>query len=525
MKSKYTLFVLLSLVALAVGCFWQLSSKGLKPAPQAVTVAEQHASTTFPSDALQYDVNIDSSIVDDKGNIVSYSVFTWTMRLEALVESSQLEGRLYQAKFTQNEKSIDLPSMLPFKVQRHNNQFKALNMLGLPSDHVLHVLKQIFWLMSYDEKSPLEFNDGVRKLLVSYQRDGQKLSRTVLQEQYLHAQKPANEQEDWVLRLGNNDQVETLNFVSQREWREQSQRYAVKQSVTVMRSAQNLAAISMVADAQANVHITSDADKQAILDNIANENEFLSALEQLKQSIDGALAKNVGDYLLSHYSSAQIIQLLNSQSGSGAAIIYALQKVQSPAAELMLVDLLQTQELQDMDQHRVAIALGRFGASSSVGLNALISLSRSEAQTANTALLSLGSMAHFSQSQAHSVSAILGQHLSQRTSLPTTIMAIANSRDEQLIAQLPPFLQDQDDSVKLNAIKVLSREGGFQDQVVNALISAPQTKFVDAFVREFSQSQHALSAHNYNRLQLLAANSNNPILVKKLTEFLASMKS
>ena len=271
-----------------------------------------------------------------------------------------------------------------------------------------------------------------------------------------------------------------------------------------------------------NAHFDNNERNEESFTKIENKQMLFMSIKQLKSSFDPKLAREIGDYLVLHYSAFELSELLSENVGSSSAIIYALQKHQSQEAEQILVDLLSVTSLNDMNKHRIAIALGRFGSSSEVSLMALTKLSKSENQVADTALLSIGTMAYFTPEKAHSVTQLLRENIIQGESLATTVLAVANSKEPELIDEIPPLLSHEDEMVKLNAIKVLTKQGAYQDMVVTALINSPKTKFVDAFVRTFSETNQILTKNNFARLQKVLSETKNPIVEDKLSKFLVT---
>lgn len=470
---------------------------------------------------LQYQVTIESSVQDAKQTLLTHSSLSWNMALIPTDLPEKFIGQLSEVNFTENGKSSILVSELLFKVNYNGKQFQQLNLLGLPETHTLQVVSQILKLMSFDENTPLSFEDDLRKQVFLYTRHGRDITRTATSTQYLTTeQQPQQEQEDWHLTLAQNNQISRLSYTNARIWQQQSQQYRVTQSIMVTTANSTIKIANLNPSNNQNAHLINNTELQNAYSDITDEQTLILAIEALKSSLDPDLAKIIGEYLTTHYTAFEISQLLLDMPKSNSAIIYALQKYQTPEAEQVLVDLLVTANVNDMNKHRIAIALGRFGASSNIGFNALTQLSKSDKHAAATALLSLGSMAYFTPEKSQSVAELLSQNLAQGETLATTVLAVENSKKAELIEELPPLLNHPDDAVKLNAIKVLTKHGKHQDLVINAVVNNPKSKFVDAFARTFTESQQHLTKRNINRLQRVINESENPIVVKKLTNLL-----
>ncbi|CAH9062656.1 hypothetical protein PSECIP111951_04024 [Pseudoalteromonas holothuriae] len=518
MKIKVYSAILLVIAVVSIGGYLSYEPYSEKTQYQKVSLSDEvNHEQTQP---LSFFVSVDSSIRSDKQVVLSHSQLSWHMQLQAQPNSELLLGQLSNISYSQDSKSVSLVNTLPFKIAHTQNRFEELDLLGLPAEHTLQVTRQLFDLLSYDINHPLTLTQSQAQVTYRYQKVNNTIVRTVEKQTYLNANhKPQKEQQDWRLSLNNSGEIAQLNYVNTRYWLQPQQNYIVEQSVTVTKAPSRSLMLAKQAD---NVNAGIEADQlQSKRIQVTNKQTFEDALVELKVSLSAELARAVGQYLVDNYNAYEIQALLDAMPDSSSAIIYALQKLQTPQAEAMLVDLLQFEQTADLDKHKLAMALGRFGASSALSLKALQLIAEQPShQAANTALLSLGTMAYFSPEQAISVKNYLQQNLSDQTSLSTTVLAVANSKDSNLLAQLPPLLHSADGAVKLNSIKVLSKHMHYQDTVVSALLSSPEPRLVAAFTRTILETKQVLSAPNIARLQQLQSQTHNPVVRKKITELL-----
>ncbi|BBN83928.1 hypothetical protein PA25_39130 [Pseudoalteromonas sp. A25] len=485
---------------------------------------------TFAFDAKEevnqftYFVQVDSSIRSDSQVVLSHSQLSWHMQLQKQSDINLLLGQLNDIAYTQDNKVVPLVNTLPFTVEQQQHRFEQLDLLGLPSEHTLQVVNQIFDLLSYDLSQPLIIEEAQRKVSYQYEQIDNTIVRQAQEITYHNANhKPKKEQQDWQLLITPSGDIEKLSYINTLHWQQQ-QNYIVEQSVSVTKVANSFQALTSKGP-NVNAHLITE-QLQTRQHEISDESTFKAALVELKASLSVELAQAVGQYLVDSYSAYEIQALLNAMPDSSSAIIYALQKLQTPQAEAVLVDLIQFEQTSDLDKHKLAMALGRFGASSALSVQTLQSIAEQpNHQVANTALLSLGTMAYFSPEQAVNVKRYLQHNIKEKFNLSTTILAVANSKDTRLLAQLPPLLSSSDDSTKLNSIKVLSKHADYQDQVVSALLASPQPKFVAAFTRTMLEAGHSLSAANMARLQQLQSQTQNPVVRKKIAELLEGKRS
>ncbi|MCF6434466.1 hypothetical protein [Pseudoalteromonas sp. MMG022] len=468
-------------------------------------------------------VQVESSIVGANQVMLSHSTLSWHMLLQRQDDGHVWLGQLSNIRYTQDGKPVPLVALLPFSVHRNKNRFVQLDLLGLPNEHTLQVVGQIFNLLSYDVDQPLTYSDALRQVKYSYHQTGNEVKRSIVTQSYFDTQRqPLTEQEQWQLLAGQQGMVKNLNYTNQRVWEQQQQRYIVEQTVAVSEIPAHKTTL-LAANARANAHLQAETITETDI-QITSKETLDQSLEQLKESLSPELAKVVGAYLIENYGAYEIQALLDMQPQFSSAIIYALQKLQTTEAEAMLVDLLQLEQTTDLDKHKVAMALGRFGASSELSLHALQSIVQQPGhQVANTALLSIGTMAHFSPEQAHNVASYLAENLSARQNLATTVLAVGNSKDKGLLAQLPALLHGHDDGAKLNSIKVLSKYGNYQEEVVSALLNAPHPKYVAAFTRTIMESGQSLSAASLSKLKQLQQTTNNPVIRNKLAELFTAL--
>lgn len=522
-KSQLTFFIAILIVLF---CVWLKISPETesKIAPSKINNASFTHDISQQNDKshLYFQVNIESSVQDNTQTILTHSSLQWAMTIVPTQKPDHYIGHLSEIKFEENKQPTILPSELTFKINYDDKRFHTIDLLGLPKVSTLNVITHVLNLMSYDDYE-LTFEDDIRRQVYEYNKRGTLITRKTRESHYkVEQQIPSQEQEGWELELDINENISSMVYENTRLWEQSSAQYTVTQSVNVIRLNQAPTSLAFNITHNMNAHFDNNERNEESFIKIENKQMLFMSIKQLKSSFDPKLAREIGDYLVLHYSAFELSELLSENVGSSSAIIYALQKHQSQEAEQILVDLLSVTSLNDMNKHRIAIALGRFGSSSEVSLMALTKLSKSENQVADTALLSIGTMAYFTPEKAHSVTQLLRENIIQGESLATTVLAVANSKEPELIDEIPPLLSHEDEMVKLNAIKVLTKQGAYQDMVVTALINSPKTKFVDAFVRTFSETNQILTKNNFARLQKVLSETKNPIVEDKLSKFLVT---
>ncbi|MBQ4852008.1 HEAT repeat domain-containing protein [Pseudoalteromonas sp. MMG012] len=508
MKLKVTLLLL----ALCAGCILYLTQHKEEQVEQ--TLFKNPISHSAPKKILQhtYSVTIESAVLAENKAVITHSSLSWHMHLG---NTQVNQGLLTDIVFMNNGKPQPLTPQLPFTFNRRGTEISQVDLLALPSEHTLNVLPNILNLMSFSEQSTLTFNDAHGKKTYSYNRLGDQISRH-LESRQLHSASAINdEQERWSMTLTNHDTPVEVSYSSENLWENNALRYQVIQKVHITRlNHQSTPLIAVSHDHNATL---TKASQSPVAREITGPEALQDAILELKTSLDPLLAKHIGKHLLSEYDLSELVALIEEDPTASSAIIYALQKEQSPLAEQMLTDLLSTEQVNIQTKQKLLIALGRFGASSNISFNALATIAdKPNSPLAKTALLNLGSMAKFTPQQQASVETFLLNSLNGEQHLGTAILAVGNSKIPHLLPTVAKLLQHPHADIQRDAVKLLSTEPHYHAQIITALLKNPTVQSVDVFARTLSDSGVVLNQQSKSRLRNLLNSTDNPIIKKRL---------
>ncbi|WP_054013499.1 hypothetical protein [Pseudoalteromonas sp. R3] len=470
--------------------------------------------------ASGYQVVIQSAVLSEKGTAFAHSDLSWKMYFYPNTDPSSISPALLtDIEFISDSKVQPMPQQLPFYFSYNGQQFTQSDLLGLPQAHPLWVLPKVLDLMSYSLSEPLTFKDALGKSTYRFQKSGNTISRVKIEQ---HRQQNQQEQESWGLtlkpsdhRVANQPNLQQLDYRNQQVLHQGTQQYEVIQTVTIL-PIEHMHTGQTNWDASHNKDIISPGQQAAVVE-ITGEN-FLKQLEQLADSLDPALAKAIGQFMLENYDYGTLKAYLKDHAGLSSALIYSLQKAQTLEAEQTLADLLTERDLSQSSLQKVAMALGRIENASNVAFASLQSVADDSAKQAlaDVALLSIGTMSKFSPQQSHQVARFLSRKLTEPQQLSTAILAVANSKNPALIEKLPDYLHHVDTQVRRNAIKSLAHNEAYQDQVIASLAGTSDVNAIDAFIRTYERADYALSNENIEKLTEFYQTTTHPIIKKRL---------
>ncbi|KZN70370.1 HEAT repeat domain-containing protein [Pseudoalteromonas luteoviolacea] len=514
---------IIAIFVIAVSAFLVLKDSDSKPSVQVTyTASESMQPMHKDNQEYGYQVEIHSAVLSEKGTAITFSDLSWQMYFKPKTEgASDLVAMLTNIQFTSDNKAQEMPTQLPFYMTYDDGQFTKLNLLGLGEQHTLSVLPKVLDLMSYSLSAALTFEDAQGVKTYRYTQKDNAVSRTRINT----ASNPEREEEEqWQLTLNDNGSIlvgiRELNYHNQQVWQQGGQHYDVVQSVFVRPiDFSSFDYIGWNNNQNATVSTAKLEAKQVY--DITDEN-LLSHLTELKSSLDTDLAAQLGKYLLANQDQNEIKSLLMNHVRLNSALIYALQKAQTPQAEQMLSDLMSDEELGQQVRQKIVMALGRFENATNIAFSSLQTVADNAENTAlsNMAMLSIGTMNRFSPMQSQQVAGFLNTKLSDPAQLPTAILAIANSKNPELVEKLPNYLHHSDTQVRNNTIKSLAHKTEYQDQVIASLVRAPHVTTIDSFTRVYKQANYKLSESNVDRLQALYHEQNNPLIKKRLAVIL-----
>ncbi|MCF2859197.1 hypothetical protein L1286_17065 [Pseudoalteromonas sp. SMS1] len=514
---------IIAIFIIAVSAFLVLQDSDSKPTVQvALTASESLQSTHTENQDYGYQVEIHSAVLSETGTAITFSDLSWQMYFKPKSEgASDLVALLTNIQFISDNKVQKMPTQLPFYMTYSGGQFTKLDLLGLNAQHTLSVLPKVLNLMSYSLSDPLTFEDAQGIKTFRYTQQDNSISRMRVS---TTSNPDRDEEEQWQLMLRDSDSVlvgiRELNYHNQQVWHQGEQHYDVVQSVFVRPiDFLNFDYVGWNSNQNAKV-LTAEAKAEQVYD--ITEDNLFSHLTELKSSLDSDLAAQLGKYLLDNYDQSDIKLLLMDHIRLNSALIYALQKAQTPQAEQMLSDLMSDEALGQQVRQKIVMALGRFENATNIALSSLQTVADNAEDTAlsNMAMLSIGTMNRFSPMQSQQVAGFLNTKLSDPAQLPTAILAIANSKNPELVEKLPNYLHHSDTQVRNNTIKSLAHKTEYQDQVIASLVQAPHVTTIDSFTRVYKQANYTLSESNVDRLQALYHEQNNPLIKKRLAVIL-----
>ncbi|MDK2595592.1 HEAT repeat domain-containing protein [Pseudoalteromonas obscura] len=483
---------------------------------QTTATANQRDKISANAYFFAYQVDIHSAVLTDQGSAMTFSEFSWQMNFQPHASAStKSAAMLSNIQFVADNKVQAMPEQLPFLVKYKNHQFSELDMLGLSSQHPLSVLSKVLDLMSYSLDKPLTFEDALGVKTFQYVQRQNMIERSITEQK----KSADNEElEQWLITLDGDkpESILALDYSNKQIWRRDGQQYQVVQSVTV-KPIKHTPFEPTDWLASHNQHVLPPTAQVQEVVIVTNEN-FLEHIQSLRTNLDPMLAKEIGLFMLENFDQSALKRLFQEHEGATSAFIYALQKAQTMQAEQMLSDLLIDSDLSQQVQQKLVMALGRFENASEVGFASLRHVVEQSSTPAlsDMALLSIGTMSKFSPDQSRQVANYLTDQLANPQQLSTAVLAMANSKNPQLIAKLPVYLQHSDMQVRKSAIKSLARMADYQDQVVSSLVASPQVGAIDAFSRVYQQANYKLSTHNLDRLEHLYQSQSNPVVKKRL---------
>ncbi|MEC4090735.1 hypothetical protein [Pseudoalteromonas rubra] len=472
-----------------------------------------------------YRVHIQSAVLSDKGTAFAHSDLTWNMYFhQALGNASRSAALLTDIEFVSDNKTQHMPQQLPFYFSYDGQQFVHSDLLGLAQSHPLSVLPKILDLMSYSLTETLTFNDALGSTTYRFEQDGNTIGRKIVRQQ---RQTNNKAQESWLLTLKNAEHTMTnqpgpltLEYSHTQTLQQNTQQYQIVQTVKIQPvEYQPFALANWSASHNASI---SSLDNNPSAPIVITAENFMAQLDQLTGSLDPMLAKEIGKFMLENYDHSTIKAYLTEHAGLNSALIYSLQKAQTPEAEQTLADLLIERDLDHPSLQKVAMALGRIENASNIAFTSLQAVAddHSDQTLSGVALLSIGTMNKFSPAQSQQVERLLERKLTEPQQLPTAILAIANSKNPALVNRLPEYLNHTDGQVRRNTIKSLANNEAYQDQVVTSLTGAPDVNTVDAFVRTYQRADYTLSEENIGKLTAFYQATTHPIIKKRLASII-----
>ncbi len=472
---------------------------------------------------LGYRFTIVSSMSDQQQNPLQSSTFNGFISLKKRIDDSGWYGQITNAQLTQNQQNKHWAQSIYFTTNYSDFVFADVDFLGLPVGHPGHAIGFLLEQLSYQTDATLVINEAMGPVQYQYNKSFDKVTRV----KRVAAEKPQqlkSSNEFWQLSL-NNDWPSELRFYTNKTHQTENSVLNVSQKVYLEVADVAASWLENQFIAQANANLSFDgAQAKTAAHQIIDQASFDKALLQLIDSADAELAKAVGLYLLEHYSDHDLVNLINAQHPDAkvaSLLIYALQKAGNFAAEVMLTQLYQHVELGDINKQRVLMSMGRFEGATEQTLNALTNITLDEQKTmADTALLSIGSLAKFSRSQKAAVEDVLAHKLAQPGNESMVITAIKNSGLTRFNDKVENMLGHPRESVNVAAIKLLSKDPKYQSRLVDYALNSRQAKSITALRVALSNQGLALTKAQKQQIEQTLAAIKHPVIKKQLVALL-----
>lgn len=480
-------------------------------------------------DQISYSFAIESRINAPQQNQRTGSAFNGDISLKKgkNAQDALWYGQITNTLLQQNQQSHQWPQPIYFTARYNHFVFSDIDFLGLPATHPGHAIRFLLEQVSYQTHSPLVINQAMGTVRYQYHQSNGQVRREIVGKQFTHTQSEQQltaSEEHWALDLLANNWPGALHYNNRHDY--QSEQGLLEVSQTISLKVKNKT-IQWPADkfvANANARQTFNQTATTTANKITDKASLQAALLQLAKSTNKGLAKAVGEYLLKHYSDGALVNLINAQDPSStfaSLLIYAIQKAANFDAEVMLAQLYEHPELDNTNKQRVLMSMGRFEGASEQTLNALRDISDDSHKTlANTALLSIGSLAKFSQSQQPAVEDFLAEKLSESGNEAMTITAIKNSGSTVFNQKVEKMLGHQREAVNVAAIKLLSKDPKYQDKLVAYVANSGQAKSITALRTALSNQGLALTNTQKGEIEGALQQVSHPLIKQQLTALL-----
>ncbi len=492
--------------------------------------ANDTVNTTSTRKELAFDFNIETSVRSDSNKVLSQSVFSGKLLLAAQSGTRSWLGKIIDAELVQQGSLKKLDSPVFFKTDYTNLVFEHIDLLGLNEKHPVNAIRFVLPQLSYKLNDTLLIDTAINTTSYKYAKDGNEIRRKITHREYKNTgltMLVTDVKEQWQLITNQNNFPVQLNTHTDTHYESQTEQMVMRQAIKI-----SPADISTLWDKNQYTQLANANLKYEIatLNSVLeiNSKEALNdALQKLASFHDETLAHAIGKYLIANYSSEEIAKLIKLQGDSRKAslIIYSIQKNPDFAAEVILVDLIADPELDLLNKQRVVMSLGRFEAVSDLSLNSLKNLvQQPETGLANTAELSIGTIAQYNVDKKSEVIGYLSSQLSSTAHPEVTLLAINNTGMTDLNDQAVSLLGNQSQNVNMALIKLLSKEESYHDQLVDFTIHSNQLKTIGALAKALSEKKLILTQDQKQQIVRQVDKASNELLKAQLTALLNTEK-
>jgi len=532
MKKLYLFSLLLSIAALISISVWistpqeanDVGSKNISAVNSQKHLLKEHISN---NQLLAFNYMITTEMSNGKKELLAESSFQGKIALKKQLDSGNWQGQIVNSSLKQLGEQQKFSPAILFQTQYKNFVFKETDLLGLTAEHPVNAIKYLLKQLSYQLDNPLVIEDANSTSRYQYQSNDLKISRQLQSRREKHTDLPinvANFTEQWLLELNKDRFPKYLTAELITSYQNQGEDILVKQTVqmTAINESFSWSQLKFASDCNAELSF----ERAEVNSNISinSSAELNAALLKLVSLPDEALAQAIGKYLIENASVDDIVMLINQQDSSSklaSLIIYSIQKNANFAAEVVLVSLLSHQELLIDNKQRIVMSLGRFEAVSDLSLNQLKKLSQEPTnELANTAALSIGTVARYNQEQQYKVNDFLSEQLTKGENTSVTLLAISNSGLTELNDQAAELLGDQSANVNVALIKLLAKDPTYHNKLIDFAINSDQAKSINELARALASRKVTLTEKQKILIVARIDNSANKVIKDQLNSLL-----
>lgn len=531
---KYSLlglFVLTAILAFSALKVAKMESSNTSPAENnnATVLNSDNPNQRLPIDirSLGFEYTVTSEMLNEQQESLNKSVFIGRIALKKDTEQGIWLGQVTDAELIQQGRIVKFEETILFKTQYQNFVFNNIDLLGLPIEHPVNSIRYLLKQLSYQPNDPLSIEDASSINRYQYDIVDTKVTRLLLSRKDKNIQVPitANSfEEQWSLSLSDAYFPEQLTAILESLYLNEGSRFTVKQTVTLSAFDNQLAWAKLIFSNDANATLVTKNTTLNANISITSADELMKALLKLVNITDEALVIAVGKYLIANYSTDSIVELINQQQSTSkiaSLIIYSIQKNNTFPAEVMLVNLISHPELQIENKQRVVMSLGRFEAVSDLSLHKLTELAQQhQNQLANTAQLSVGTVARYNHEQQYKVKNFLSEQLTQGHNTAVTLLAINNSGINDLNEQVVSLLGDKEANTNVALIKLLANDPIYHDKIIDFAVHSNQAKSINELTRALSSKKIVLTAEQKQQILSRLETNTSQLIKDQLTNLL-----
>lgn len=526
---KYAIYLsaaILGLLGLMTVTFYEQNSEAQTLISTSLTQSEisQNNQTPPQIEPLNFTFTIESSAADSHGNRLGSSQLNAELSLNQQSGSKLWLGQINNIRLNSEQLQLKQHQIL-FTTEYNGLEFSQIDLLGLEATHPLQSIRFLLEQLSYRLDRPLEITQANGSTVYQYTQYHNNINRRVIKQTQSEAKldiQLVKSGEAWLLTL-NQDLPASLNYSNSQQYQTAQGIMTLRQKVTLERTdkAPHWHGLAFVNGANEHIH---NPNKAQHINKINSQQQLLKVLAELAQSSDKSQAIAIGQYLLEHYDSNALAELINNQADDtklASLLIYSVQKAGGFAAEVMLAELFEHPYLSQLNKRRVLISMGRFEDASSQTLTALKQFSQNDDRSlADTALLAIGSLAKFSKAHKHQVEDYLAQVLKQPQKQAYAIIAIKNSGSSKFNQQVEALLDTPQQNVQIAAIKLLAKYGEHQDRLIDHTTQSGDIRAISTLQVALSGSGRSLTGKQKAKITQAIENAEHPVLKKQLTALL-----